>query len=115
VLTAWNGLMLAAFAAAGRALSRPDYTEVAVRNARFLKRICGGKTAVCCAPGKPAAEAKYNAYLEDYAYLADGLLALYHTTFDYQWFGWARELADLMLTHSPGRRIWRLLRYVRRS
>ncbi len=41
--------------------------------------------------------AKYNAYLEDYAYLADGLLALYQTTFDTQWFAWAQELAEMMV------------------
>jgi uncharacterized protein len=99
VLTAWNGLMLAAFAAAGRALSRPDYTEVAVRNARFLQENLRGENGRLLRTWKAGSEAKYNAYLEDYAYLADGLLALYHTTFDYQWFGWARELADLMLTH----------------
>jgi uncharacterized protein len=99
VLTAWNGLMLAAFAAAGRALSRPDYTEVAVRNARFLYENLRGENGRLLRTWKAGSEAKYNAYLEDYAYLADGLLALYHTTFDYEWFSWARELADLMLAH----------------
>ena len=48
---------------------------------------------------RAGSEAKYNAYLEDYAFLADGLLALYQTTFDWCWFHWARELADAMLTH----------------
>ncbi len=36
VLTAWNGLMLAAFAEAGQVLERPDYTQIAVANAEFL-------------------------------------------------------------------------------
>ena len=35
VLTAWNGLMLAAFAEAARALDRDDYRQVAERNAGF--------------------------------------------------------------------------------
>jgi uncharacterized protein YyaL (SSP411 family) len=48
---------------------------------------------------KSGAQAKYNGYLEDYAYLADGLLALYQTTFDDRWFVWAQELADMMLAH----------------
>jgi len=36
VLTSWNGLMLAAFAEAARALNRDDYLQIAERNAHFL-------------------------------------------------------------------------------
>lgn len=99
VLTAWNGLMLAAFAAAGRALQRPDYTEIAVRSAQFLHGTMRRENGRLLRTWKAGGQPKYNAYLEDYAYLADGLLALYQTTFDEQWFVWARELADLMLAH----------------
>jgi hypothetical protein len=48
---------------------------------------------------KAGSEAKLNGYLEDYAYLADALLALYQATFDERWFAWARELADQMVAH----------------
>ncbi len=99
VLTAWNGLMLAAFAEAGRALRRPDYTEVATRNAMFLYDTMRNGDGRLLRTWKAGAKARYNAYLEDYAYLADGLLALYHTTFDDRWFVWARELAEMMLSH----------------
>ena len=37
--------------------------------------------------------------LEDYAHLADGLLALYEATFDERWFIAARALADAILAH----------------
>lgn len=99
ILTSWNGLMLAAFAEAGRVLGREDYTTIAIENAELLYdqlRLDNGRLL---RTWKAGSEAKYNAYLEDYAYLADGLLALYQTTFDVRWFAWARELADLMLTH----------------
>ncbi len=99
VLTSWNGLMLAAFAEAGRVLGREDYITVAVENAELLYdqlRLDNGRLL---RTWKAGSEAKYNAYLEDYAYLADGLIALYQTTFDVRWFVWARELADLVLTH----------------
>lgn len=101
VLTAWNGLMLAAFAEAGLALSRPDYTAIATQNAEFLYtnlRQADGRLLRSWLDG---AGARYNAYLEDYAFLADGLLALYQTTFGPRWFLWARELADWMLTRFP--------------
>ena len=100
VLTAWNGLMLAAFAEAGRVLYRPDYTAAAVANAEFLHATMRRADGRLLRSWQAAAgDARYNAYLEDYAFLADGLLALYETTFEPRWFAWARELADLMLAH----------------
>jgi uncharacterized protein YyaL (SSP411 family) len=44
-------------------------------------------------------EAKLNGYLEDYAYLIEGLLELYQTTFEPRWFVAAQELAETMLAH----------------
>ncbi len=46
-----------------------------------------------------AGEAKLNGYLEDYAYLIEGLLELYQTTFDPRWFVAAQELAETMIAH----------------
>ncbi len=99
VLTSWNGLMLAAFAEAGRALDRDDYVQVAVDNATFLHETMRREDGRLLRTWKEGSAAKYNGYLEDYAYLADGLLALYQTTFEERWFVWARELADMMLDH----------------
>jgi len=99
VLTSWNGLMLAAFAEAGRALNRPDYTEIARQNAAFLQETMGWGDGRLYHTWKDGAAARHNGYLEDYAYLADGLLALYQTTFEPRWFVWARQLADTMLAH----------------
>jgi uncharacterized protein len=99
VLTAWNGLMLRAFAEAGRVLQREDYTQVAVDNARFLYETMRTENGRLLRTWKDGHEAHYNGYLEDYAYLAAGLLELYQTVFDEQWFVWARELAEMMLAH----------------
>lgn len=98
VLTAWNGLAMAAFAEAGRAFDRPDYTAVAEENARFLYRMMRTSDGRLHRSWRVGSLARYNGYLEDYAYLADGLLALYQTTFEPKWFSWAQELANLMLT-----------------
>ena len=99
VLTSWNGLMLAAFAEAGQTLRRPDYIEAAISNADFLHRTMRRDSGRLFRTWKAGSEAKYNAYLEDYAFLADGLLALYEATFEASWVDWARELAELMLAH----------------
>ena len=99
VLTAWNGLMLAAFAEAGQVLDRADYRDVAAKNAEFLYATMRAEDGRLLRTWKAGSDAKYNGYLEDYAFLVEGLLALYQATFDERWFLWARELADAMLAH----------------
>jgi uncharacterized protein YyaL (SSP411 family) len=91
--------MLAAFAEAGIALDRPDYTRIAEQNAAFLYDTLRQPSGRLWRTWKSGSEARYNGYLEDYAYLADGLLALYESTLDARWFVWARELADTLLAH----------------
>ncbi|MDX2044289.1 MAG: thioredoxin domain-containing protein [Acidobacteriota bacterium] len=95
MLTAWNGLMLRSFAEAARALNRSDYLQVATNNANFLLRELkrNGRLLRTHKDG----ESKLNAYLEDYAYLADGLLSLYEATFDLRWFQEAQALIETMI------------------
>lgn len=99
VLTSWNGLMLAAFAEAGVALGRTDYIEAAVKNATFLHKTMRQPNGRLLHAWMAGGDAKLNGYLEDYAYLADGLLALYQATFDEQWYVWAKALADMIVAH----------------
>ncbi|HAF12535.1 MAG TPA: thioredoxin domain-containing protein [Blastocatellia bacterium] len=95
VLTAWNGLMLASFAEAAAILNRPDYAEVAKRNAQFvlenLRR--DGLLLRTYRDG----QAKLNAYLEDYAFYIDGLLTLFETSGDLRWFTESCALTDKMI------------------
>jgi uncharacterized protein len=97
VLTAWNGQMLAAFAEAGRYLERADFTQAAVDNAVFLRDATRGHDGRLLRTWRAGGPARLNAYLEDYAYLIEGLIALYQTTFDDAWYHWAVELNELML------------------
>jgi uncharacterized protein YyaL (SSP411 family) len=92
ILTSWNGLMLRSFAEAARYLTRPDYLQVAVRNAEFLlnEMRSNGRLLRTYKDG----HAHLKGYLEDYAFLADGLLALYEASFDPRWFVEARKLMD---------------------
>jgi uncharacterized protein YyaL (SSP411 family) len=96
VLTSWNGLMLAAFAEAARALGREDYRAVAERNATFLVREIRQADGRLLRSWKDGA-AKLNGYLEDYSYVVEGLLELYQTTFDSRWYQAAYELAETMI------------------
>ncbi len=95
ILTAWNGLMLASFAEAGVILNRSDYTDAARRNADFVLANLNedGRLLRTWKDGR----AKFNAYLEDYAFLSEGLLTLFETTGELRWLKEALVLADRMI------------------
>ncbi len=97
ILTAWNGLMIAAFAKAGAAFREHRYTNAAIRAAQFvLDNLVqpNGRLYRTCSVGSPA---KLAAYLEDYANLIDALLWLYHATLDPKWVAKALQFADVMI------------------
>ena len=100
VLTSWNGLMLAAIAESARVLAdvsqqASNYLNLATRNAEFLITNLrpDGKLRRSWRDGKTTHEV----FLEDYAALILGLLELYQTDFNAQWFAAAKELADEMI------------------
>jgi uncharacterized protein YyaL (SSP411 family) len=96
VLTAWNGMMLRAVADAGRVFNEPTYLRAAENNARFLlDTMRDGKRVL--RTWKPGHQAHLNGYLEDYANLADGLVALFEATFEARWLEAADQLASAML------------------
>jgi uncharacterized protein len=95
ILTDWNGLALRAFAEAAAFLGRDDYRKVAEENARFLfDKVWDGQHLL---HSFKDARARFNAYLDDYANVADGLLALYQLTFDEQWLRRSESLAQLII------------------
>jgi len=92
VLAAWNGLALAAFAEAGRALGRPDYIAAAVKNATFITtQMKDGERLLRSWRDGPS---RIKGYLEDYAMVGVGLLVLYEATFDRRWLDESRRLAE---------------------
>jgi uncharacterized protein YyaL (SSP411 family) len=95
VLAAWNGLMLRAFALAAGITGREEYREIAEKNASFLleRLVVDGRLRRSYKDG----QARFNGYLEDYACVADGLVALYETTFETRWLKEAASLADAIL------------------
>ncbi len=92
ILTSWNGLMLRAFATAAWVLGSEQYAEAARANARFIRANLqrDGRLLHSYKNG----QAKINGFLEDYAFLTDGLIELYRATFEPEWLEWASELAN---------------------
>ena len=101
-LAAWNGLAIAALADAATALSAVDpdaasaYAGAATRAATTIVDGLLGPDGALGRSWKDG-RAVGSGVLEDYADLADGLLALYEATFDERWFETARALMDRVL------------------
>ena len=95
ILTGWNGMMGVSFVEASLVLQRPDYLEVARRNARFLlKHLCRkGRIFRTHKDGV----SKLRGYLDDYANLVEYLLALYQATGEREWLDQAVIYNDAML------------------
>ena len=93
VLTAWNGLMIAAFARAGRVIEgRGDYLGVARRAASFVRANLWKPDEGTLLRRYRQGAAGVEAYAEDYAYLIFGLLELFQADGDAAWLDWALTL-----------------------
>ena len=88
--------MLATFAEASAILENEDYLEIARRNADFILENLQ-KDGYLLRTWKDG-RAKFNAYLEDYANFADGLIELYQVSGETKYLAEAQRLADLMIT-----------------
>jgi uncharacterized protein YyaL (SSP411 family) len=90
ILTAWNGLMISAYARAALVLNEPDYALRAAKAADFLLQNSrrNGRLLRSFHDGR----AQHNAYLEDYAFLTAGLLDLYEATGTPRWLAEAIAL-----------------------
>ncbi|MFT4562481.1 MAG: hypothetical protein ACI9BW_002227 [Gammaproteobacteria bacterium] len=97
ILTSWNGLTIRALADAARYLGREDCIVSATRAIDFLrdKHWVDGRLLAISRDGK----AQLNAYIGDYAYLIDGLLAVLAVRWRDQDLAFALEVANAMLTH----------------
>ncbi len=96
ILTAWNGLAIRGMAIAARALGCEGLVDSAERALRFVRRALwrdGRLSATYCG------RAHLNAYLDDYVFLADGVLELQQVRFRSDELAFARELTEAALRH----------------
>ena len=96
IIAAWNGMAIDALAKAGAVLEEPRFTEAAARAARFvLDRMHTSSGSLLRIHS--AGQASVDAFVEDYAAIADGLISLYETTGDESWYFEARSMIDTMI------------------
>jgi uncharacterized protein YyaL (SSP411 family) len=101
IITAWNGLMISAFARAYQVLDEPEYLQAAERAADFvLNKIHNPQTKTLKRRYRDG-EAKYPGHLDDYAFFTMGLLDLYEAAFDIKWIEQA-----VALTETQNRLFW---------
>jgi uncharacterized protein YyaL (SSP411 family) len=105
VLVSWNSLAIDALARAGAALDEPRYAAAARQGAEFL--LAHLREEQSNAELKPSrrllhcwrnGQAKYNAYLDDYAGLGNALVTLYESDGSPAWLDEAVRLAEEILT-----------------
>lgn len=97
ILASWNGIMLKGLADAYRVFGEKLFLELAEKNARFIqdKMYDGEKLFHSYKNGRQAVDG----YLEDYAFVIQGYIALYQASFDERWLFLANTLAEYVLEH----------------
>ena len=97
ILTAWNALMIKGMAQAGRILHDQTYIDSALATSRFIQQhmFADGGLLASYKDG----QARYHAYLDDYAFLLDALLELLQAHWDSKLLQFALDIADALLAH----------------
>ncbi len=97
VIAAWNGLMIGALARASAMTGVGSYRAAAERAARFVLTAMFDAGSGQLQRRFRDGEAKHEAHLEDYAFLAEGLLDLFETTGDPLWLERAMGLTKTQI------------------
>ena len=94
-LTSWNALAIRGFAIAGRALDRDDLIDAAAGAVDFIHEnlFLDARLLAVYKDG----QARFPAYLDDYAFLLDAILELLQARWNNQHLEFATRLADTLL------------------
>ncbi|MCK6371517.1 MAG: thioredoxin domain-containing protein [Gammaproteobacteria bacterium] len=102
ILTSWNALMIRGLAIAARVLRRCELADAATTALVFLQEnlVTGGRLQATWKDGR----ARFNAYLDDHAFLLDATLEVLQTRWDGRYLDLAVWLAEELLArfHDPG-------------
>ncbi|MBC7526352.1 MAG: thioredoxin domain-containing protein [Chthonomonadaceae bacterium] len=97
ILTSWNGLMISAFAECGLIFDRPDFIAAADKCADFLLYHHINENRDLLRTSRAGSAAHTRGFLEDYAFLAHGILRVYEATGDGKWLSAATECCENMI------------------
>ena len=93
ILAAWNGMMLKALTDAFRVFADHQFLETALQSANFIVKNLADKNQLKRVFDKRKQKNEH-AFLDDYAFVIDGLIGLYEVTFDEKWLNHAKSFLD---------------------
>ncbi len=94
ILTAWNGLMISAFARAGQILEQPRYVSAATAAASMIRSKLSDARTGKLRRRYRLGDVAIDGFLDDYAFFIQGLLDLYEASFEVEWLSWAVALQE---------------------
>jgi uncharacterized protein len=103
ILTSWNALAIRGLAIAARALDQPEFSSAADGALHFLRTHLWRDGRLLATAKDNVAH--LNAYLDDYAYLADALLEMLQLRWRNEDVAWLRAVLDTMLGHFEDREL----------
>ena len=97
-LTSWNALMLKGYIDAYRVFNEEAFLEMALKNAHFILTKMTKEDGGLYRNFKDG-KSNIEAYLEDYATVADAFINLYEVTLDESWLNSAKQFTDYSFDH----------------
>jgi len=94
IIVAWNGLMISAYARGAQVLGEPRYLESATRAATFLRTTLYDGEKKLLYRSYRNGRSEIEGFADDYAFVIQGMLDLYETSFDAEWLKFAAELQE---------------------
>jgi len=97
LLTTWNALMISGLLSAYRTLNEPEYLDLALSTADFLKTNCITANKILHQPAD--SNRQIEGFLDDYAFTIAGFIDLYEATFDENYLSEAKRLTQLAISY----------------
>jgi uncharacterized protein YyaL (SSP411 family) len=94
IITAWNGLMISAYARGAQVLDDPAYLDAATRAATFVRTQLYDESRKILVRNYREGRSEVEGFADDYAFVIHGLLDLYEASFDVRWLQFAIELQE---------------------
>jgi uncharacterized protein YyaL (SSP411 family) len=94
IITAWNGLMISAYARGAQVLDDPVCLDAATRAATFVRTQLYDESRKILVRNYREGRSEVEGFADDYAFVIQGLLDLYEASFDVRWLQFAIELQE---------------------
>src|SRR5512132_1520411 len=95
IISAWNGLMISAYARAAQVIDEPRYLEIATRSADFVRTKLYDPSRKILYRSYREGRSNIEGFADDYAMVIQGLLDLYEASFDVEWLKFAIQLQEI--------------------